>query len=593
MVGSERMLRILGVQAGIDSSVCLLVDGVITHALQEERFNGIKNYVGMPKQAIAKILEMAGLDINQIDAVALPTVYNLVSPGIEGHNAIAWKVRQLVKWKLKPVYILWDDIVPVIKERAPDLFVRLTQFQREKRIAWFRAQTGYLGPVFVVDHHLAHAASAYYSAQWKDEPMLVLSKDGSGDGLCATVSVGENGTLRRVATTRHNESLGYLYTAVTYWMGMKAHEHEGKVTGLAPWAKPEHGDPVYEQFKELLDLDETGLRFKRKVFEPLCNPFIKPHIDRIFEHQRFDNIAYGIQKLTEELMVRWTRNAIEATGVRKVVGGGGLFLNVKVNKLIREMPEVESFFPMTTPGDGTTSFGAAYVVYAQMRKEQGSEINIAPLGDLYLGDPLDEKLTDLELDLAQSPEWEVTAHTRNVDDLAADLIMKGEVIARVRGRMEFGARALGNRSILCDASNLRNVGIINSAIKSRDFWMPFAPVILDEFADVYLKRPAPAPWMTMAFDTTQAAQEDLIAAIHQADKTARPQILNYGVNDGYYDILTSMLLERDIGGLLNTSYNLHGFPLVRDAKQAMHVFKSSSLKHMVIGDYLVSKKVNK
>src|SRR3972149_7896697 len=156
--------------------------------------------------------------------------------------------------------------------------------------------------------------------------------------------------------------------------------------------------------------------------------------------------------------------------------------------------------------------------------------------------------------------------------------------------MEFDAHALGNRSILCDASDLRNVGVINRMIKSRDFWMPFAPVILEHRASDYLFRPAPAPYMTMAFDTRPLANIDLIAAIHQADFTARPQILEPGTNSGYRSILKDYETHTGRGGILNTSFNLHGEPNVRDAKQAIHTFLFSGLKYMVLGDYLLSKK---
>ena len=177
-----------------------------------------------------------------------------------------------------------------------------------------------------------------------------------------------------------------------------------------------------------------------------------------------------------------------------------------------------------------------------------------------------------------------------MDNLAADLILKGEIVARARGPMEFGARALGNRSILCDATDLRNVGTINRVIKSRDFWMPFAPVVMESRADELLKRPTYAPYMTMAFDTTFAGRECLRAAMHQADFTVRPQILRWDWNRDYNSILSAFEAETGHGGMLNTSFNLHGFPIVRGAKDALHVFLDSGLKHMVLGDYLVSKK---
>ena len=282
-------------------------------------------------------------------------------------------------------------------------------------------------------------------------------------------------------------------------------------------------------------------------------------------------------------------------------------MNVKASKLIREMPGVEGFFPMPSAGDESTSIGAAQWVYAQRMIEAGQEPRIEPLGPLYLGDTITER--DVEDALAKQmmvedeewfdpygwegnpPDgpWEEIAHTSNVDDLAADLIAKGEIVARARGPMEFGARALGNRSILCDATDLRNVGVINSAIKSRDFWMPFAPTILEARMDELIKRPIYAPYMTMAFDTTDAGQECFRAAMHQADFTVRPQILRASWNPEYYGILSKFEMATGHGGMLNTSFNLHGFPIVRSADDAMHVFLHSKLKYLVVGDYLLAK----
>ena len=586
-------MRILGVHTGIDASACLLDDGVLRYAIQEERFSGRKNHIGLPKRSIAKILEMAKLTIDQIDEVALATNYDLVSPGEEGHNAATWKVRRLVQWKLKPLYILWEDIVPELKDRAPDLFLSVTQAQRERRTAWLRSQTGYMGPVSIVDHHLCHAASGYYSSPWRDEPVLVMSKDGSGDGLCATVSIGENGQLRRIAKTKHTHSLGYLFTSVTHWMGFKAHEEEYKMAGMAPHANPKYGEPVYKQFSDLIGVE--GLQFKRKVFEPLANPYVQPHLRRIFERQRFDNIAWGIEKLTEELMTTWTENAVRRTGLHKITGGGGVYMNVATNKLIRELPGVEGFFPMPTAGDTTTSIGAAYAVYAQRMKEEGSEVSIQPLGSLYLGDNFTDR--DVERAIQHGPWAEAdeappfdAQRSPNADALVADLILKGEIVTRVRGPMEFGARALGNRSILCDARDLRSVGIINRMIKSRAFWMPFAPVIMEDRADEVVKLPEYAPYMTRTFDTTPLGRKHLLAAMHQADFTVRPQILRESWNPSYYSILRAFERETGCGGMLNTSANIHGEPIVHGPGEAMRMFLRSGLRYLVLGDYLLEKK---
>jgi carbamoyltransferase len=586
-------VKILGVQDGINSSACLLIDGVIVAALQEERFSGVKEHIGFPYRSVEAILKMNKLTIDQIDEMALATSYYTVSPGVEGHTS-SMSLQQWLKDRFPVAFGVYEDNAPVLKERFPNSFGRLGANRNRFRLARIRQGTGFGGTITIVDHHIAHAASGYYSSPLRDD-VLVLSLDASGDGLCASVNVGNGGTFHRIARTVHTHSPGYLYTAVTGAMGMKQHSHEYKLMGLAPHASEKSAQGPYEKFKSYIEVD--GLEFRRKVPEPLHH--IKPRLKEDMFKERFDGIAAGLQRITEELMVQWTRNALRHTGLKSVTAAGGVFMNVKANKLIRELPEVQDFFPMPSSGDETTSIGAAQWVYAQRRLAAGQEVNIKPLDNLYLGDEPTEKDISQFLQneafidgMATNPRrWEVTAHTRNVDDLAADLILKNEIVARVRGQMEFGARALGNRSILCDASDLRNVRNVNQFIKSRDFFMPFAPVIMARVQNRYIVNPrmSAAPFMNMAFDTTPLASDHIIAGLHQADLTARPQILDSDTNPGYRSILSRYYLATGRGGLLNTSYNLHGSPLVHGVEDAFRTFINSGLKYLVIGDYLLSK----
>ena len=292
-------------------------------------------------------------------------------------------------------------------------------------------------------------------------------------------------------------------------------------------------------------------------------------------------------------MVDWVRSAVRKTGIGRIAVGGGTFMNVATNKRIREMPEVEAIFPFPSCGDESTSVGAAMWLYAQRMLEAGQDPDIEPLGSLYLGDePTESEITDeiLRHDYSHSDANFDVQHSSRVDDLAADLILKGEIVARVRGPMEFGQRALMNRSILCDASDLKNVGRINATIKSRAFWLPFAATIKEDRMSDYLVRPKYAPYMVETFDSTPLARTDLIAGMHQADKTTRPQVLRESWNPGAFRILDIYERETGRGGLLNTSANITSEPIIHGAKEALSMFVRSDLKHLVLGDFLLSKR---
>jgi len=294
-------MRILGINDGHNASAALLEDGVTRAVLQEERFTGVKEQTGFPGQSIRGVLRLTGLTIDRIDEVAMATESPPGGSGI---------VHQ------------------VVKRVAPTFYGKN---RNASRLAQIRA-LGFNGPVSFVNHHTSHAASAYYSSPWRDG-VLVLSLDGAGDGLCATVSVGENGTLRRIAQTTSEHSLGYIYRSATKYLGMKPNSHEWKVMGLAPYAPKELIEPSYNKFASYIGLE--GLEFKKRFPEPIHQVSARMK-DDLFGH-RFDAIAAGLQKRTEELVVEWTKTAMRRTGLQRIAVAGGVFMNVRVNKLIREM----------------------------------------------------------------------------------------------------------------------------------------------------------------------------------------------------------------------------------------------------------------
>jgi carbamoyltransferase len=597
-------MKILGINDSWNSSVCLLEDGKVRVVLQEERFTNFKNESGFPINAMKRVLELAKLDLSDIDEVAFGSSFmipygrvNIELGRVSYDRENAFTKMSFMRFTspshtpYTPLHKVFYKLLPDLKKALPGMFAERERQRNEIRSKILRG-LGYEGEIVWVDHHAAHGACAYWGSPFpRDEPVLQFTSDAAGDDLSATVRVVENGVERLVAQTHHHNSVGYIYAFTTRHMGMKSHEHEYRVMGLAPYANPKRAEPSRKVFESYVGLSKDGLSFQRKIPEPL--QYIAPRLHQDLHYHQFDNIARGLQDHFESLMTGWVRSAIRKTGVRRVAVGGGSFMNVAANKLIREMPEVESFFPMPSSGDESTSVGAAMWLYAQRMLEAGQEPNIEPLGSLYLGDEPTEKEIGEELNMLDGTRLADhldMRHTSHVDDLAADLILKGEIVARVRGPMEFGQRALMNRSILCDASDLRNVGRINATIKSRAFWLPFAATIKEDRMADYLVRPKYAPYMVETFDSTPLAQADLIAGMHQADKTTRPQVLRESWNPGAFRILDIYERETGRGGLLNTSANITSEPIVHGAKEALSMFIRSDLKHLVLGEYLLSKR---
>jgi carbamoyltransferase len=294
----------------------------------------------------------------------------------------------------------------------------------------------------------------------------------------------------------------------------------------------------------------------------------------------------------ETFLTKWVRNAIAETGIRKIACSGGIFMNVKANKLLLELDEVADMFVFPSCGDETNAVGAAYWVHAQERQRKGQPVDIEPLSDLYWGkgysnDEIEGAISEYRF------SHKVRVETpRDIEFRVAEALASGCVVARCSGRMEFGARALGNRSILANPADSNVVKIINEMIKQRDFWMPFAPSVNAERTRDYIRKPKdiPAPYMTFCFDSAPEKVSVFAAGVHPYDGTARPQEVTAEHNPRYHRLIQYFgeLTGEEI--ILNTSFNLHGFPVVYTPQQALATLDNSGLQHLALGDFLISKK---
>jgi len=437
-----------------------------------------------------------------------------------------------------------------------------------------------------VEHHTGHAAAAYYGWGRFDEDVLVLSCDGSGDGLCATVSIGRDGRLTRIAEVTQDNSLGNIYAMVTYLMGMVPLEHEYKLMGLAPYSDPKGVDQVFKRLRSLVRFTPGNpLTWERQngLPETYCSyQFFR----EFFERTRFDAIAGGLQKFVEVMLTEWVTNCVTATGIRKVALGGGIFMNVKANKLIMELPDVQDLFVYPSCGDETNAMGAAYHVFA----EKAGPARMQPIGDFYCGPSFTNDEVEAALRAYTFTHPVKFTKIETIERSVAELLAKGTVVARFRGREEFGARSLGNRAILANPTDPAAVRLINEAIKCRDFWMPFCPSMLEERADDFIVNPkrVAAPYMILSFDTTER-WKDIAAAIHPFDRTARPQLVSAKWNPSYHRVISEFEKLTGVGAVLNTSFNLHGFPICSRPADALEVLDKSGLTHLAIENWLVEK----
>jgi len=566
---------VLGIHDGHDASACLMRDGQLVLASAEERRLNEKNYSGTPRNSIREVLDRSGISGSQVDLVAVGCRIRTAAPVLREKNLINSVLHvagSLGRYHWSTSAGQW----------------LLTRISRRDHLLGFLKELGVSAKVITLDHHQTHAACAYYHRPWKEDT-LVLTLDGGGDGLCATVWKGSGYELSMIARTPKFHSLpAELYSNITAHMGLKPYEHEYKVMGMAPYGQAKY---CIDELRDLFSVE--GLEFRNRSGR--SHSRMRDLLHKRLRGHRFDDIAAACQLVFEELVVKWVKNAIAITGLHKVACCGGAFLNVKANKLIRELPEVEKIYVYPAADDGGSSEGAAILGYLQSCKEQGITPKLDLRKDMYFGLEFsdDECLSVLN----GRPEIAYRKMEQPAEEIA-ELLANKYIVARFAGREEWGPRALGNRSILADP---RDVGIIrklNFAIKYRDFWMPFAASILEEDAARYMTDYDPtanghsksAPfYMIDAYDTRQPAAEDIGAGTHPFDRTVRPQVVSE-LNPEYRDIIRAFKRRTGVGALLNTSFNLHGYPIVGSPEVAVDTLLKSELDVLALGPYLVWKR---
>lgn len=591
-------MNILGIHDGHTSTAALMQDGKIIGCVSEERFNRLKCYDGFPKESIKYLLNLCD---HKIDLVAIgttdllphesfagreylfsvedylqqqyehfyPIFYNKKNPSTTKKKFFKKMMKKYSKKILnnyqfnKNFKIIYDGKKDVINFRE----IRINTIKKMLKID--------RNKIFFIDHHKCHANHAYYSSPFRNKTTIITA-DGVGDrGVNATVSVAYKNNIKKIFETT-NQNIGRLWRYITLVMGMKPQQHEYKVMGLAPYADKNIEDKVYNELKQYQIVKGIDFKYVKKPKD------LYFYFRNKFEKFRFDGIAGGIQKYTEEIFSKWVENIIKKTKNKNLVFSGGISMNIKLNLILHKIKKIKNFYVSASGADESIAIGACYELSNQK----------LPLSDVYLGPSLDISNLDKRLKKSFNKKFFTILKPKRINELLAKKINEGKIVARCIDRMEFGARALGNRSILANPSDINSVKMINTLVKQRDFWMPFTPTIIFEKHKKYIKNPKNifSPHMTIAFESTELGKKHLKAAMHPYDETVRPQMLKKKDNPNYYDLIKEFEKVSGIGALLNTSYNLHGFPIVCNVSDAISTFKKTKIDILQLDDYLVIRK---
>jgi carbamoyltransferase len=589
----------LALSVSHNSSAALMKDGEVVVAVCEERSRRKKNYIGYPKNAVDYCLKKAGITGSELSRVAYTTVdvpgllvkaktntefslqdyrdyygesfYKRRLRGEDCTNYLKW-LRDDSKFNKAEEYFdfsyLSDDVISD-EQREMDLFRIESANLLAKELGISKEKIEFL------DHHTCHAYYSYFGSPFRGEDCIVLTMDGWGDGRNQTVWRVSGEQFNLLAESSHND-LGRIYKMATLILGMRPDEHEFKVMGLAPYAKTSYAERAMAVIENLCEVEGMRIVSKDRPKD------LFSYLEDAWKVHRFDNIGAAVQLYTEKIACKLVSNIAKETGIRRFVIGGGIAMNIKMNKAISELDCVDEMFVCGSSGDESLSIGGCYLLNSNKQTNK-------PVSNLYLGYDIRDELKTLDISKYKD-RFDVRDSV--LPDDVAKLIANGDIVACVRGRAEFGARALGNRSILADPSRRSSVQQINEAIKNRDFWMPFALSILEEHSDDYIANPKKlmSPFMAISLDVRPEVHAKIEAGTHPYDMTVRPQFVSSVDAPEYHELIGAFFHRTGIPALLNTSFNLHGEPIVDTISDAIRTFELSGLDHLLIDDRILFSK---
>ena len=555
---------------GHDSSAALVVDGKIIADVAEERFTRTKHYCGLPLASIDYCLKSRGLKMDDIDAVAVP------SEGAVPELNFLFDLkgaRQERPSKKRQALDFARDLLarPAIK---PPLYIKNFPLRRGAEVVH-------------VNHHLAHAASAYYTNP-SPAKQLIVTIDGVGDGISIAMWRGEKGKIELLEAFPPSTSIGWFYSNVTEALGWWHGDGEGKTMGLAPYGNHSGIEGSLEKFHPRFSRGKVSREhdFGRAYYWNEGGAF-QWHFEESYAIRDLivklgrENLAAEAQRVLEEQVQELIYPWLEKEGTRNLSCAGGVFLNVKLNQRIWESGKIGQHHIYANAGDSGLAVGAA--LYAYYQANPGAPIH--GIEDLYWGPEYSEQEVEAALKL-RNLEYR---RLDDVESFAAERLAEGKILAWFQGRMESGPRALGNRSILMSANKPENKDVINARVKFREAFRPFCPSLLWESREAYLENSRDEFFMITSFTCPKSKRDNVPAVVH-ADHTLRPQTVKQGFNPRFWRLINEFGKRTGEPLLLNTSFNIMGEPIVTHPREAIRCFYDNGLDVLVLGNFVLEKK---
>jgi carbamoyltransferase len=563
-----------------DAAAALVIDGELVNAVEEERLNRVKHCAGFPELAARWCLEDAGLDARELDHVAI---------GRDPRANIGAKVVRTILNRPSPRYVMErfrnaTKVRDVKTQAAEALGVPADELRAD---------------VHNVEHHLAHAASAFFVSPFEEAAVLTL--DGFGDFASAMLARGRGNSLEVLDRVLFPHSLGIFYTAVTQWLGFPKYGDEGKVMGLAPYGDP---DAHLDTMRRLVKLDGDGFELELDYFvhhregvdmtwdeqTPTIGRLFSERMEQAFGPAReprteltklHEDVAASLQAMLEEAYLHLVRAAHRRTGSTNICLAGGVALNAVANGRIRPETEFDGVYIQPAAGDSGIAVGAAYHVWNQvLGKPRGFVMEHAYTGPQYDDDECAAAITAGGFTSERLDDAQLFAHV-------AERIADGDVVGWFQGRMEFGPRALGNRSIVVDPRRHDMKDILNARVKHREPFRPFAPSILAESAGEWFEQDYTSPFMVLVYKT-RADKRDQIPAVNHVDDTGRLQTVEQRVAPRYYGLIKAFADRTGVPIVLNTSFN-ENEPIVMTPEHAVETFAKTKMDLLVLGNHVVSR----